>query len=177
MRFVPFKGESWIVIVVVAVDMWAGGALRLSTYPQPGLVQPGLISEIHLDGRAIAERLMGPTGIVKLEVVRQALAGVSRTVVLMQIDFFIFNSSPQALSENIVEGATTTIHADLGASRFEQVGVLRTGELATLIAIADGRRGQRQGALGGGQHKGHFQSLVEFPTDDVAGDQSNTATR
>ena len=86
---------------------------------------------------------MAPPEIVEVEVPCELLAGLFRIGIVMQIDFFVFHSAPQALGEDVVQGTAFAIHADAHLRLLESVDVLRTSEVAALIAIPDRRGGLR----------------------------------
>ena len=107
------------------------------------LIETGLLSKVHLGRRQIVQGLMDPPVIVEVEVARKLLPGLFRIGILVQIDFFVFHGAPEAFGEDVVQGAAFAVHADLHLRLLESLDVLRTGEVAALIAIPDRRRGLR----------------------------------
>ena len=65
--------------------------------------------------------------VIEVKVGAEPLKGISGCVVLMQIDFFIFERAPQALGKDVVEGAALAAHATLDSSGQRPVGVGRVG--------------------------------------------------
>src|SRR5579871_3440648 len=118
--------------------------------------------------RSVTQRLVKPRLIVKMQVAAQSSACSARAVVVVEVDLFIFDAAPQTLCENVVKSAASAVHADAYISGKQTLDVLRTGEVAALIAVAYLWRCDFQRSIHRSQHKGHFQGLIQFPTDDVA---------
>lgn len=57
----------------------------------------------------------------------------------MQVDFFLFDRSPQPLREDVIDGTSFPILTSLHVGIKEQLAVVRTGKMTPLIAIADHR--------------------------------------
>ena len=128
-----------------------------------------MLSTIVAGGRRLVlQRLVQPPVIVKAEIVGQGASGVARAVVLFQVHLFVLDRAPEALGEDVIQGSTAAIHTDLDAGVREQLGVLRAGEMAALVAIPDQRLGLAQSLLHGSQHERHFQRLVQLPANHVA---------
>src|SRR5512145_1243179 len=108
--------------------------------------------------------------VVKVKVTGQALPCLTWVEIFVQIDLLIFDRAPQPFGEDVIEGAPPAIHTDLGLNRPQPVEILRAGKVATLIAVADDWFGLSQGPINSGEHKGQLQGLVQFPTDDIAGE-------
>ncbi len=62
--------------------------------------------------RSVAQRLMRPLPIVKMEVVPQVDDRLRYIAIVLQVDFFVLHAAPESLYENVVHGATTPVHAD-----------------------------------------------------------------
>jgi len=65
----------------------------------------------------------------------------------MQVHFFVLNGSPQPFGKNVIECSSFPIHADLHFCGLKKLPVLRTGKMASLVAIANGRRRLSQSAF------------------------------
>src|SRR5512145_50114 len=91
------------------------------------------------------------------------------TGILMQVNFFVLNGAPQSFGEDIILSATAPIHADLDASTLQTLEVLRTGEMAALVAVPDLRCRVEQSVVHSSQHKVKCQGLAERPAEDVTG--------
>lgn len=57
----------------------------------------------------------------------------------VQIDTFILHRSPESFGEDVVHTSATAIHADGYVLVFQNVGVLRRGEVTALIGVVDVR--------------------------------------
>lgn len=111
---------------------------------------------------------MAPAVSVEVEIGSQGAARFFRVGVILQVDCFVLDGTPESLGEDVVARTPFTIHTDLHAGLQQQLGVLRAGEMTPLITVPDRRAGLRQRPLDGRHDKGHFQRLIQFPTDDVA---------
>src|SRR5262249_24782376 len=98
----------------------------------------------------------------------ELLASLTWRRIIMQIDMFIFNRPPQALSKDVIQGATFAIHTQARTGIQYQLAELRTGELTALVSIPDLRRGLHQRSLCGIQYKGQFQAIGQRPAHDIA---------
>ena len=102
-------------------------------------------------------------GIEKCQVVGDAAPGLAGRSVVLQIDLFVLEGSPEPFVEDVVERSVATIHADLDLGGFEPVDVLRAGEVVALIAVPDFRLSHPQCPLDSGQDEGHLQGMVDLP--------------
>jgi hypothetical protein len=94
---------------------------------------------------------MGPSMIVELEILRKAAPSGTRRVVVRQVDLLIFHRTPEALDEDVIDGAALTVHADLNVAREEAVEVAQAGEVAPLVAVPDERVGPLQRPIDRGE--------------------------
>ncbi len=121
-------------------------ALQLSTAPtDQGLTLTSRgCAEIDLGWGAIAPGLMRALVIVELEVAAQPLPRFPRSCVIVQVDLFVLTErhirSTKMLSS--ARPRPSMLIRTLAAS--PQVGVLRAGEMAALIAVPDLRFGLGQ---------------------------------
>src|SRR5437764_9120365 len=111
---------------------------------------------------------MGTLVVVELEIAGEALPGLAGAAIGVQIDLLVFDGAPEALGEDIVQGAALAIHADLNAALLQAPQVLRAGEVGALIAVPDGRTAYGQGGIDGGEHKADLQALVQLPGHHIA---------
>ena len=92
----------------------------------------------------------------------------------MQIDFFVLDSAPQPLGEDVVSSAASSIHADLDLGGQQAVEILRAGEVTApstgsgqrLVAVPDVGYGLLQGMVHCGEHEVEFERLAQLPADD-----------
>jgi hypothetical protein len=110
---------------------------------------------------------MKPLAVVEVEVFVQALDGLGDTFVVVQIDLFIFDAAPESLDEDVVQGATASVHTDGDLSLFENTGESAARELNPLIRIEDFRRRLFQGLMQGARAEIRLQRGRDFPRQDV----------
>src|SRR5215208_1539713 len=82
--------------------------------------------------------------IVMPQIAPQTDTSVARRPIFSQIHLFVLYTPPEPLDKDVVQRAAASIHTDLDARRLQQARVLRTGEMAALVAIPDLRRRHRQ---------------------------------
>ena len=85
----------------------------------------------------------------------------------MSHDLFVFEASPEALGEDIVESPAFSIHTDLNIPGFKALQVAGTGEMASLVAIPDRGSGKGESPIHAVQNKGDLQGVIQFPGDDI----------
>ena len=86
----------------------------------------------------------------------------------MQVHFLVLDGAPQPFGENVVPGASASVHADFDTGIFQALAVLRAGEVATLVAVPDFGRGLYKSIIHRRENEIDFQRLVQRPTDDMA---------
>jgi hypothetical protein len=92
-------------------------------------VREVLVPKVHFGGGRVVERLMGPVLIVKAEIFPDPPASFAGRLIVVQVNILIFHGSPQPFRKDIIESTTFAIHTDLHRMRFEQLYVLRTGDM------------------------------------------------
>jgi hypothetical protein len=107
--------------------------------------------------------------IVELEVLVDPVSGLTWRIVLIEIDFFVLETSPEPFREDVVDGPAFAIHADLDVMGFEAIQVAVAGEMAPLIAVEDDGKRRSKGPVHSLQNEGHLQCLIKGPGDHVAG--------
>lgn len=75
--------------------------------------------------------------VLELEVFAQALDGLGDAIIVLQVDFLIFDTAPEPFNEDVVRCSTASVHTDGDLSLFENADKSTTGELNTLIRIED----------------------------------------
>lgn len=75
--------------------------------------------------------------IVECQVPRHRLLGLADGVVSVEIDFFIFETSPQPFHEHVVAPTPGSIQADLNVMSFQEPRKLLARKLTALISIED----------------------------------------
>src|SRR3989338_1424464 len=94
---------------------------------------------IDFPGRFIIQRLMNSTQVVKIEVFSQSGLSLRDGLVAFEINVLVFDRTPQALNEDIVQRPTAAIHADRNSLLDENPCKLHAGKLATLVGIKNFR--------------------------------------
>ena len=123
--------------------------------------------KIYFRWRAIAERLMNSPLIIEREVSGQFLTRFLRGRIVFQINFLIFDRSPQTLRKNIVQSASSSVHAYPDIFIQQTVHILRACEMAALVAVEDQRNGSRKSQIHPTQNKTDFKRWGKFSTHDV----------
>jgi DsrE/DsrF-like family len=89
---------DWVEVAAAAVGMWSTALFQLSTFPPPErescLMRADLLNEVDLGRRLVIQRLMAPAMIVEVEVQGDAVSGLFRLGIVLQIDFFILDRAP-----------------------------------------------------------------------------------
>lgn len=110
---------------------------------------------------------MSPLMIVKLDIPGQPRKQGRYIGILLQVDVFIFEATPEPLNENVVHRAAATIHTD------KDIGLLQGGcesggrELNPLVSVKDGRLLMAQRFPQSGQTEVTIQGVGQFPGQDV----------
>src|SRR6516225_4084738 len=73
--------------------------------------------------------------IVKAEPGIDASLGLGDRRIGVEVDFLVFQASPQPLDEDIVHATTLAVHANSDLVPFQGAGEVVAGELATLVGI------------------------------------------
>ena len=87
---------------------------------------------------------------------------------MVEIDVFVFQTSPQALDEHIVQSTSSSVHADLDVCLEEMLEKHLARELRSLIGVEDRRRPATERL---GKHAGTEASVLgvgDVPSQDVA---------
>ena len=75
--------------------------------------------------------------IVEVEVAIQRREQIRATGEVAGINEFVLQTAPQALDKNVVQGATSSVHADGDAALLQRRQKIGRGELRPLIRIPD----------------------------------------
>ncbi len=110
---------------------------------------------------------MNPLSVVKLEMGGQAKAGFCNAMVIMKINFFVFDRFPEPLDEDVVAGPTPTVHADRDAVFFKRTDEIRCGNLRSLIHVEIFRVGSLKGFFQGLCTERRIQGDRQLPGQDV----------
>ena len=85
--------------------------------------------------------------VIKFKVSSQFIPQFLRAVEFVDIDTFIFDTSPQALHKDVVQGSSATIPTDTDICHLESLGELSTRKLHTLVRVKNLRCRSLQGAI------------------------------
>jgi hypothetical protein len=118
-----------------------------------------LLAEIYFSRSLIVQRLMQALVIVEIQISFQALSRRFWRALVVQIDFFIFDRSPQPLGEDVIQGSPLAVHTDLCPGFFEQPYIRCAREVRTLIGVENFWHRDLKGAAHRGLHKTHLQAL------------------
>src|SRR5207247_520810 len=97
----------------------------------------GIHAEVHSFLSLIVQCLVRTLPVVKTKVGFQIPNRVQHTGIVLQVNLFVLDGTPQPLGENVVQRAATSIHADQNAGILQAPSKLGTGELGALIGIED----------------------------------------
>src|SRR6266498_1842891 len=82
---------------------------------------------------------MESLAVVKLKISPQALNRFFDAAIILEIDLFVFHTSPQSLNEDVVQRSTPAIHAYADVARKQLLRKPQAGELRSLIGVEDFR--------------------------------------
>src|SRR5438552_8446069 len=80
---------------------------------------------------------MGPSSVVKVEILADRMSRLADGFVGSQIDLLVFDAAPQPFDEHVVSPSALAVHADRDAVAGEDAGEGRPGELAALVGVED----------------------------------------
>src|SRR5215475_4917997 len=80
---------------------------------------------------------MRPLSVVELEIFLESVQCHFDVRVIVQIYLLVLDSAPESFDKDIVQSATSPIHADLNGTTGEALGELDAGELSALVGIED----------------------------------------
>ena len=106
-------------------------------------------------------------GIVEGEICTQSLGGLGHGSVVLEIDFFILDASPEPLHEDVIPAPPSSIPTDADAFLFESVGEIFTCKLTALIAVEDAGLGILERSFQGCDAEEAVQGVGEFPREHV----------
>lgn len=91
-----------------------------------------LAAKVYLSWGAFFQALMSPLMIVKLHVPGQPVVQPRHIGVLLQVDVFVLEATPEPLDEDVVHRTAATIHTDENIGLHQGRSKGGCGELATL---------------------------------------------
>lgn len=111
---------------------------------------------------------MGPLVIVEVKVSSQTGSEFGNGGIVFEVDVLVFETTPQAFDEDIVQSSATSVHADADSGSFETSRELIGGELRTLIRVENGRLSLTECLLECIQTEIAIQRVGELPSQDIA---------
>jgi hypothetical protein len=81
---------------------------------------------IHRCRREVLQRLVRQIVIMQVDIMLHPLPCLTGTTVLVNINFIVLQTTPEALNDNVILGATFPVHADANLVLLEQINILRT---------------------------------------------------
>ena len=84
--------------------------------------------------------------------------------VSLWVDILIFDGSPEAFYEDVIISTATMIHTDPGSGIKKQAGVLRAGEVTSLITVHDLGVGDLQCSSAGIKNEVDSHAVVHWRT-------------
>src|SRR5690349_5944939 len=144
------------------------GPLRPTTCRKNATPNTIPLAEIERTRTTIVELLMRPSGVIEAEISFQTLARRSWARRVRMVYFLVLHTSPQPFRENVVQGASFPIHADLHASGKQRLCDLWAGEVTSLIGVPNLWRRYRSCLCDCLQHKADLECLVKLPADHIA---------
>ena len=101
--------------------------------------------------------------VVKVEIGFEVLVRVGSAGIVLEVDFLVFDASPQSFHHDVVDGSTHSIHADLNIGFLEQGCEVRARKLASLIAVENSGRPFLQRVFERMNAKRNIQGVGQFP--------------
>jgi len=78
-------------------------------------------------------------GIIKPGISLQVMPGIGNRRVLVKVNLLVFDATPEALDENVVENTSAPVHADSDVFVSQYSDECRAGKLNPLVGIQDFR--------------------------------------
>ena len=119
------------------------------------------------------ERLRRPFIVVKLEITSQSFNSLFSSLVLVQIDIFIFHTPPELFNQYVVQSPALTVLADRHLVFFQDTRKGLAGELYSLITVEDLRLCLDPRSFQGADAEIALQAVGDLPTDHEAGKPVN----
>lgn len=130
-------------------------------------VNVGPSSPVNFMGSQVIQAFMKPLRVVEVEVGAEMRTSLGDRPVIMKVDFFVFDGSPEPFDEDVVIDPAPAVHADANARLFEDVQELTGRKLGSLVRVEDLRRGDLEGILQGLDTEGGIQRDGQIPSQNV----------
>ena len=106
--------------------------------------------------------------VVEVEVAIQRRKQIEAALEVAGVDELVLQAAPQALDENVVQGAAPSIHADRDAALLQRRQKIGRGELRALIGVPDLGLAEAKCSVERGQAEAAVHGIGEFPTEHEA---------
>lgn len=90
---------------------------------------------IERSGGLVSQGLVLPLEVVVGKVALEPVKSVIGRCVVVDVDFLIFDRSPEAFAQDVIHATAPAIHADADALRLQDCHVLLAGILAALVRV------------------------------------------
>ena len=117
----------------------------------------------------VIQGLVGSFRVIELEPGSDSLSGLSRTIVLIEVHLLVLDASPEPFGENVVDGASLSVHADLDVPGKKTFQITVTREMAPLVAVENVRESGLKSPVHTVKNKRHLERLIQRPGDDIPG--------
>lgn len=111
---------------------------------------------------------MGSFVAIETKVTLQPFVTIGTGLVPLEVDVFVFHTSPETLNEHVVKRASAAIHADRDAARFQLLREERARELRALIRVEDVGRALRECVVECVETEVDIHTIGESPRQNVA---------
>ena len=133
----------------------------------PGAGPRGFASRIDMEWSFVAKGLVRPLMIVELKVGPEPFNALENIFIVPDVDLFVLDGTPQSFDEDVVEGPTSSVHADGHSIFLEHFYEVVTGKLRPLVCIENFRLPPAQGVIQSLQAKVSVQSNRNGPRQNV----------
>ena len=123
----------------------------------------------HFPRSLVIQGLVGSLRVIELEPGSDSLSGLSRTLVFIEVHLLVLNASPKPFGENVVDGASLSVHADLDVPGKKTFQITVTREMAPLVAVENVRESGLKSPVHTVKDKRHLERLIQRPGDDIPG--------
>jgi len=106
--------------------------------------------------------------LIETKISSQTLNRLRHGLVVVQINLFVFDASPEPFNEDVVQCAAATVHADLDLALFENSCKSIARELRALISVEDLWATQLKGSIERAQAKVVLHRRGNLPTEHIA---------
>lgn len=111
---------------------------------------------------------MESLAIIEIEISSQTFNRLRHGLVVVQINLFVFDASPEPLNEDVVRCTASAVHADLDLALFENSSKGIACELRALITVKDLWMSHMKCSIERAQAKVVLHRRGDLPTEHIA---------